>query len=175
MAQFRLPEIWNRHTNRSFLKQKSISLQDIELLLEAASRAPSSFNAQPWRFVYGERESTIGEQLFELFLPSNAPWARGACWYVLLGAQELVEVKGEKRVNPTAFFDSGAACQNFVLQAVHMGIATAVVGGFDHRRAQELVGDFMRPICMIVVGTADQESSKKTERMPLSVISKNTI
>ncbi|MBM3894150.1 hypothetical protein FJ366_00935 [Candidatus Dependentiae bacterium] len=174
MNDFKLAEVWNRYTNRSFSEKNDISEQQIELLFEAAGRAPSSFNAQPWRFIYGEKGSQVGEQLFSLLKESNATWARNASWYVLLGAVETVLFKGSEIKNDKAFFDSGAACQNFVLQATHMGLATAVIGGFDYQAAATLVGNYMTPVCMIIVGHFDDAEPKVSTRRALSEIAKKT-
>lgn len=46
-------------TNGPFLEDK-VSREHQRLLVEAAARAPSTFNSQPWRFVLIDDEATIG-------------------------------------------------------------------------------------------------------------------
>ncbi|MGH9270064.1 MAG: nitroreductase family protein, partial [Ilumatobacteraceae bacterium] len=50
--------VGRRTTNGPFL-DRPVSLDHQRRLLEAASRAPSHFNSQPWRFVVVEDRSTI--------------------------------------------------------------------------------------------------------------------
>jgi nitroreductase len=56
--------IWGRKTTNGPFEARPVSLEHQHLLMEAASRAPSHFNSQPWRFVLVEDEATrrrVGE------------------------------------------------------------------------------------------------------------------
>jgi nitroreductase len=170
MSDFLLKEIQKRRTVRSFSEEKVVLEKDLELMILAAGRAPSSFNAQPWRFMYAHKSSALGKELFALLLPTNAAWADRAQWLVLVGAHEAIDYKNNIIFNEMAVFDTGAAAQNFSLQAVHAGFATAVIGGFDHARAKVLAADYMRPLCMIVVGCADGSSGAVSLRKNIEEI-----
>ena len=172
MSDFLLKEIEKRRTVRSFSEEKVVLEKDLELMILAAGKAPSSYNAQPWRFVYAHKSSDFGKQLFSFLLPANQAWASGAQWFVLLGICETIEYKNNVIFNKMAEFDAGAACQNFSLQAVHSGFATAVVGGFDHAGAQQLAGDYMRPLCMMVVGFSADSSVVTSPRKDIQEIAK---
>ena len=45
-------------------------------MLEAARWAASSYNSQPWRFVYALRESADWERFLQLLVPFNQTWAK---------------------------------------------------------------------------------------------------
>jgi nitroreductase len=49
----------NRKTTNGPFDPRPVSLEHQHLLMEAASRAPSHFNSQPWRFVLVEDKNTI--------------------------------------------------------------------------------------------------------------------
>ena len=62
-------------------------LNDYELmaLFEAARWAPSSYNNQPWRFIYAKRNTESWNRLFDLLVEGNKIWAKNAarfsCYY----------------------------------------------------------------------------------------------
>lgn len=148
-----LPQILERRTVRSFVCDEGVTSEHIQLLLEAACRAPSSSNAQPWRFWYAYHSSPVWLQLLELLAPSNAAWAKEAEWLMLVGAASKKLSRGSVVPNRDARFDVGAACQNLALQATYMGIGVAVVSGFDHAKAAALIQDEdIEPTVMIIVG-----------------------
>jgi len=47
-------------------------------LFEAARWAPSSYNNQPWRFIYAERDSEYWDAFLSLLVPFNKAWAQHA-------------------------------------------------------------------------------------------------
>src|SRR6056297_2401867 len=48
----------------------------IKLLFRAASMAPSSYNIQPWKFIYGIKgDDAVYDTLFELLMDGNKAWA----------------------------------------------------------------------------------------------------
>ena len=49
-------------------------------LFEGARWAPSSFNNQPWRFVYAKRNTEHWDTLFNLLLESNKKWAKNVVY-----------------------------------------------------------------------------------------------
>ena len=46
-----------------------LTLADVRSLVEAARWAPSSYNAQPWRFVYALKGTPAWDKLFSLLVP----------------------------------------------------------------------------------------------------------
>jgi len=60
-----LEAIRRRHTDNNKFLPDPVKPEHVKLLIEAAARAPSHFNSQPWRFVL-VRDSQIREALAEL-------------------------------------------------------------------------------------------------------------
>ena len=112
------------------------SLTDAELmrLFEAARWAPSSFNEQPWRFVYARRDGEHWPRFFELLSEGNRRWAGAAAVLIVVLSRTTFERNG----NPsrTHSYDTGAAWQNLALQGSRMGLVVHGMAGFDYERAR---------------------------------------
>src|SRR6516165_4105308 len=57
---------------------KAVSDEELFTLFEAARWAASSFNAQPWRFVYAKRETQEWKTFFDWLVDFNKSWAQNA-------------------------------------------------------------------------------------------------
>ena len=116
------------------------SLTDSELmrLFEAARWAPSSFNEQPWRFVYARRDAEHWPRFFELLSDGNRRWAGAAAVLIVVVSRTSFERNG----NPsrTHSYDTGAAWQNLALQGSRMGLVVHGMAGFDYERARDVLG-----------------------------------
>ena len=64
------PLILNRWSPRSMTGDE-LHEDDIMSLFEAARWAPSSFNNQPWRFIYAKRNTAHWDRLFNLLAEGN--------------------------------------------------------------------------------------------------------
>jgi nitroreductase len=53
-------------------------------LFEAARWAPSSANAQPWRFIYATRDTEEWNTLFNLLEDFNKIWAKNAAVLIVV-------------------------------------------------------------------------------------------
>ncbi len=58
------------------------------------------------------------------------------------------------QVNPTALHCVGLAVQNFVLQAVELGLSTHQMGGYDRAKAREVfaIPETHAPVAVIALG-----------------------
>ncbi len=57
--------------------------ETIMALFEAARWAPSSYNDQPWRFIYAKRNTKYGK-IFNLLAEPNKIWAKNAAVLVVI-------------------------------------------------------------------------------------------
>lgn len=147
-----LPLLANRWSPRSMTGEL---LRDDELLplFEAARWAPSSFNAQLWRFIVGRRQDRTHWELFlSLLAPANLVWAKHAAALVVVAARKFFEYNGKPSV--THAFDAGSAWENLALEAARRGLATHGMEGFDYQRARtELdIPDDFDVLAMIAIG-----------------------
>ncbi len=122
-------------------------------LFEAARWAPSSFNHQPWRFLYAPRATTHWPTFLDLLIPYNQAWAQHAAVLIVLLAKTTMDRHDEPA--PTHALDAGAAWQNLALQGWLHGLVVHGMRGFDAEKAAQVlaVPDAYRVLMMIAVGT----------------------
>lgn len=106
----------------------------LQVMLEAARWAPSSYNAQPWRILYARRGSEHWPRFLELLVEGNRRWARDAGALLVLVSRTRFERNG--RPSRTHSFDAGAAWENLALQGTLLGYAVHGMEGFDYDRAR---------------------------------------
>lgn len=149
--------IKNRWSPRSF-SNKTVTKEMIELLFEAARRAPSSRNEQPWNYYYVHRSNQKVFNEFVEFLTGNNPgWAKDAQVLIVSVMKKLYDYKN--RPNGKALHDTGAANMSLAIQAAEMGFQAHPMGGFDKAKAAEyltLDTENYEPVIMLAVGFPDE-------------------
>ena len=110
------------------------TIDDTELMrfFEAAHWAPSSMNAQPWRFVYVRRGDEGWTETLGCLSNTNQSWAFRASALVAFVSKETMEFNGKTVPSPTHSFDTGAAWMSFALQAYLAGWYAHGMAGFNH-------------------------------------------
>ncbi len=128
----------NRWSPRAFTGQR-ITQEELLTMLEAARWAASSYNSQPWRFLYALRDTPAWERFLNLLVPFNQSWAREASALVFLVSNSTMRSprSGNEVPSPTHSFDAGTASGYFALQASLMGWYVHGMVGFDANRAFE--------------------------------------
>ena len=111
-------------------------LRDEELtpLFEAAKWAPSSYNGQPWRFLYARRDTDNWPVYFDLLGEFNQGWTKNAAVLVVMISRTQFEHNGEPC--RTHAFDAGAAWGYLALQGSLRGLVVHGMQGFDYDRAR---------------------------------------
>jgi len=106
---------------------------DLLTMLEAARWAPSSNNAQPWRFAFVLRNDPQWSALFNTLNPSNQIWAEKASALVAVASAHSVIKAGTTEPAPNGMhaFDTGAAWAYMALQAHLHGWCMHGIGGFN--------------------------------------------
>lgn len=157
VSRYRTPSV--EHVDPQFLMRwspramtdKGVSRAHVMALMEAARWAPSSYNEQPWRFVYAI-EPEDRQRLLDTLFDGNRLWAQDAPVLIFVLAKPTYTRNG--KTNPHAWFDTGAAWMSLALQATKLGLHTHAMGGFDAEKAREVldVGDDVDVICAVAVG-----------------------
>jgi len=113
--------ILKRRSIRRNTSQK-VEKEKIDLLLKAAMAAPSACNLQPWSFIVVGDESILDQ----------VKKATGQGQY---NAPLAIVVCGEYKHRPWEgedyMIDCGMATENILLEAVELGLASVVIGGFE--------------------------------------------
>jgi nitroreductase len=129
-------------------------IPDMELmrLFEAARWAPSSYNGQPWRFIYVKRNTEHWDKLFNLMVDFNKSWAKSAAVLVVVISRKNFE--HDEKPSVTHQFDAGAAWENLALQAETQGLVTHGMQGFDYEKARRdlSIPDVFDVMAMVAIG-----------------------
>ncbi len=167
----------DRWSPRSFSDEK-LTDEEVASLFEGARWAPSSFNRQPWLFVY-ETDGPDRPIFDSILMPGNQIWATKAPLIGYIFANTLTT---EGRRPRTAQFDTGAAWMSLALQARALGIYTHGMAGIDNEAAHEKLGvsdEFYTVMCGFVAGRIGsrealpeelQERESPNDRNPISQI-----
>lgn len=118
----------NRWSSLS-LSSEPLAHEDILTLIEAARWAPSSFNNQPWRFIYAHRNTESWNKIWETLQTRNKRWVQDAAIMFVLLSKTTLDRTG--KFDKSHSFSTGAACQNFSLQAFSMGLVTRCMDRLD--------------------------------------------
>lgn len=133
-----------RQSDRGYL-DKLVDRAIIERCLEAARLAPSACNSQPWFFVVvddPELRKTLAGRLYDIVMPGNR-FALTAPVLVAVVAERpnlLPRIGGIVKDKPYYLMDIGMAAENFCLQATEEGLGTCILGWFDEKGVQGLLG-----------------------------------
>lgn len=140
--QYRQPEarmepiFINRWSPRA-MSGEPIGNEKLHSLFEAAKWAPSSYNAQPWRFLYAKRDSPHWDVFFDLLVDMNQAWAKNAAVLLVMVSKNTFEHNGKP--NPVHTFDTGSAWENLALQGSAMGLVVHGMAGFDYAKAKQVL------------------------------------
>lgn len=163
---------------------KALSSHELMTILEAGRWAPSSYNNQPWHFIYGLQGTPAWETLFNLLVPFNQSWAKnGGALVCVISAKNFIATGKPSR---THLLDTGSAWENMALQAQSMNLVVHGLEGFDYEQARIVlkVPDSYEITMMFVIGypapiatlSAElQQRETPSDRVPLEqIISEGT-
>lgn len=125
-----------RHSPRAFA-DTSVDRETLLSLFEAARWAPSSRNAQPWRFIVATQQNPDAyARMLSVLNENNQRWAGNAP--VLMLAIAEVEDPNSGRANNKAFYDLGAAVAHLTVEASARNLYLRQMGGILPEKAAEL-------------------------------------
>lgn len=129
-----------RWSPRAFTGEE-ISEATVHTFLEAARWAPSSYNSQPWRFVFARRGTSHWDTLLGILNDFNRSWAQNASALIIAISKETFTGPDGKEAPAVAHtFDTGAAWGFLALQASLSGWATHAMIGIDKEKARTVLG-----------------------------------
>jgi nitroreductase len=128
------PLILDRWSPRS-MSGEEMTDPELMALFEAARWAPSSYNNQPWRFLYAKRNTAAWPLFFDLMIDFNKGWVKNASAIVLVISGKNFE--HNKKPSPTHSFDTGAAWMALALEGASRGLVVHGMEGFDFEKARK--------------------------------------
>lgn len=127
------PVLLKRWSPRS-MRGEAMGSGELMSLFEASKWAPSSFNEQPWRFLYAVKGSDSWKIFFDLMSEFNQAWTKNAAALVLVISKNNFVLNDKPNINHS--FDAGAAWQNLALEASERGLVAHAMAGFDAAKAR---------------------------------------
>ncbi len=160
----------NRWSPRA-MSGEEITEDELMKLFEAAKWAPSSFNSQPWRFIYAMKNSPEWQKFYDLLVDFNKSWAQNASALIIIASRKNFEYNEE--YSKTHSFDTGAAWQNLALQASIQGLVSHGMGGFDHEEARKVanIPEGYEVEAMIAIGKPGERENLSKELQDAEQIS----
>lgn len=130
------PLILNRWSPRA-MTGELIADEELMSLFEAARWAPSSFNNQPWRFLYAKRDTPHWDKFFSLLGDFNKKWCQNAAVLGVIASFKFFEKN--KKPSVTHSFDTGAAWENLALEGTHRNLVVHGMEGFDYEKTRKIL------------------------------------
>lgn len=153
------PLIARRWSPYAFALNTRVEPEKLQACFEAARWAPSSYNEQPWHFVYANKHAdpTAHAKFVSFMVDFNQQWAQHAPILAIVATHRESELF--KKPNAHAEYDCGAAVAFFSIQATELGLAVHQMAGFDPEKATtELVlPDGYTALTIFAVGYAAEE------------------
>ncbi len=156
------PFFLNRWSPRAMTGEEMHN-EELMPLFEAARWAPSSYNEQPWKFLYAKRQTPHWDTFFNLMVPFNQSWTKtAACLVVVLSKKTFA---ANNKPTKTHSFDTGAAWMSLAIEATSRGYVAHGMQGFDYEKAKKLlnVPDDYQVEAMIAIGKRADKSSLPQE------------
>ncbi|MBS3080240.1 nitroreductase family protein [Candidatus Pacearchaeota archaeon] len=165
-------EIFIKRWSPRSIDKKNFTHEELMSLFEAARWAPSSFNIQPWRFLYSMNGDENWATFFGLLAEFNQIWTKDAGALVVVLSKKT---NNEGKPNALHSFDTGSAWMSLALQARMKNLIAHGMAGFDYEKAKDIlnVPDDYNVEAMLAVGTQGevenlhermQKSEKPNER-----------
>ncbi|MGB6428972.1 MAG: nitroreductase family protein [Candidatus Acidiferrales bacterium] len=155
-------EILARRASAHEFSPRAVAPVILRSVLEAARWAPSSFNAQPWAFVVGDKQQQpdAHEAIASTLMDINRRWAADAPVLIVTIARTTYPHNGAP--NRHGWHDVGMATANLLTQATALGLVAGPMGGFDPKAAREklAIPEGWEPVAVIALGyPAAQETA----------------
>lgn len=144
---------------------KHLTDSDLQTLFEAAGKAASAFNEQPWRFVYALKQDTEAfKAIHECLVEGNQGWTADVAALVITVVSKNYTKNGNE--NTVAQHDLGLAVGNLTVQASAMGIHLHQMAGIIPQNAIDKLNipEGYQPLTAIALGYYEGESGVKERK-----------
>lgn len=147
-----LTELIDRRWSRRSFSGEKVRDEDLLKIFEAGRQVASSYNEQPWCFIFAAKGDTHYQKLFDCLGEFNQTWCKTARYLaVALGRTRFAKNDKENR---HCFHDVGAFLSVASLQATELGLFVHEMAGFSPDKVKENfdIPGVYEPITMFVLG-----------------------
>lgn len=125
------PALAGRFSPIRFDPEATITSAELDTLLDAARKAPSAGNSQPWMFVVGVRGDDVHSRLVRHLARSSSVWAPTASLLVANLAHIHVEDTTDWEYSEFSRYDLGQAVAHMTVQGLSIGLDAHQFRAFD--------------------------------------------
>lgn len=153
--------IFNRRSIRKY-QDKPVEQEKIEKMLRAAMQAPSAANQQPWEFIVVKDRTRLIE------LSQVSPYSKMVEKAPV--AVVFLSKNGEMKLQRSIPQDMGAAIENFLLEAVELGLGAVWLGVAPVQERMDVIKKMfdlpegIEPFAIVPVGYPEGEQNKFIDR-----------
>lgn len=165
-----------RWSPRAF-SDKKVEDSHLKSVFEAARWAPSSFNEQPWRFLYANTEENL--RVYRSLLGEfNQVWANRAPVLIFVLSKKRFSMNNQE--NSVYQFDAGASWMALAIQARKLGLYTHGMAGIKHEEVYSVLNvpkEDYTVLCAVALGYQGEvselpkELQEKEQPSPRKVLS----
>ena len=151
--------IKQRKSVRSFT-DKSVSEEDIKLLMEAGMSAPTGMNRQPWEFYIAK--SNESKEKIRKAMPYGK-YKSDVIIITCIKERQTLPFEG----HDLAYCDLSAATENILLEATELGLGSVWCAIYPHKKLQEEIKKVLdlprgiTPFSAIYIGYEEGSSKPK--------------
>lgn len=151
------PTLAHRFSPVRFREDAVVTRRHVDTLLDAARRAPSAGNSQPWYFVAGLRGDREHERIVRHLARSSAAWAPAASLIVVNLAVVGIEDSPGWEYSEFSRYDLGQAVAHMCVQGLSIGLDSHQFRAFDREAvsAELAVPAHIEVTSMTAFGVAD--------------------
>lgn len=136
-SEYKIADLILHRWSPRAMSGEPISDAELMSLFEAARWAPSSYNGQPWRFIYAKRDTPAWQVLYDLMVQFNKDWTKNAAVLIVIISRDTFSYNNKP--SRTHSFDTGAAWENLALQGTASGLVVHGMEGFDYQKTKEVL------------------------------------
>lgn len=125
------PALARRFSPVAFDHEAEVTAEHVDTLLDAARRAPSAGNSQPWRFIAAVRGDETHRRLVPHLARSSTVWAPAASLLIVNLAHIHVEGAADIEYSEFAKYDLGQAVAHMTIQGLSLGLDAHQFRAFD--------------------------------------------
>jgi len=160
----------SRYSVRRFVPAK-VGEPTVDKILQAAIRAPSAGNRQPWHFVV-VRNAEVKRALAKAAYGQDFVAAAPVVIVVCADPERSATRYGDRGRELYCLQDTAAAIEHILLAATALGLGGCWVGAFDEKAAARVLGlpGHLRPVALVPIGQPATGPVERSHRRPLSEV-----